>query len=70
MHIFQQGEQVLFNTHNAGGIEGLSASWWDRHGGRATAAVIEVLPHNQYLLRNTITGNELVRSGHTLAKIP
>ena len=67
-YTFQQGEQVLFKTHNDGGFEGLPARWWDRHGGRAT--VIEVLPHNQYLIRNAITGNEIIRSGHTLAKIP
>ena len=48
--------------------KGLPAKWWDRHGGRAT--VIEVLPHNQYLLCNAMTGNELVRSENTLAKIP
>ena len=31
-YTFEQGEQVLFKTNNDGGIEGLPARWWDRHG--------------------------------------
>ena len=62
------GRTSAIQTHNDGGIKRLPARWWDRHGGRAT--VIKVLPHNQYLIRNAVTGNEIIRSGHTLAKIP
>ena len=64
---FIVGEQVRFKTDTEGKNEGLPARWFDTFGGQGI--IKEVLPNDQYLVENIQTGNEIIRSRISLAKI-
>ena len=65
---FIVGEKVRFETHTEGKHGGLPTKWWDTFAGKGV--IKEVRPNDQYLVENTVTGNEIVRSRKSLAKIP
>ena len=72
MRTFTVGETVRLHTQGQetrkGIMEGLPARWWDHYGTKGT--IMEILTGNNYRVKNLSTGNEVTRSGQSLAKIP
>jgi len=68
--VFKMGELVRVYTDRslASKSDSMPRKWKNKYGTKAS--IIEVLPNDQYLLRNVETGKTIKRSGAQMTKIP